>query len=57
MLDEKTFYEIKDKVKLTKTRAKLFSYGSKEPLPLVEKITAAISCSKSKGYDVADFLL
>ena len=54
VLDEKTFYEIKDKVKLTKTRAKLFLYGSKEPLPLVGKFTAAISCSKSKGYDAAD---
>ena len=55
--DEKTFYEIKDKVKLTKTRAKLFPYGSKEPLPLVGKFAAAISCSGSKGYDVADFFV
>ena len=57
VLDEETFYEIKDKVKLTKTRAKLFPYGSKEPLPLVGKFTAAISCSKSKGYDVAGFFV
>ena len=46
---------LKDKVKLTKTRAKLFPYGSKEPLSLVGKFAAAISCSKSKGYDVARF--
>ena len=57
VLDEKTFYEIKDKVKLTKTIAKLFPYGSKELLPLVGKFTAAISCSKSKGYDVSDFFV
>ena len=57
VLDEKTFYEIKDKAKLTKTGAKLFPYGSKEPLPLVRKFTVAISCSKSKGYDVADFFV
>ena len=42
---------------MTKTRAKLFPDGSKEPLPLVGKFTAAISCSKSKGYDVADFFV
>ena len=57
VLDEKTFYEIKDEVKLTKTGAKLFLYECKESLPLVGKFTAAISCSKSKDYDVADFLL
>ena len=42
---------------MTKTRAKLFPYGSKEPLPLVGKFTAAISYSKSKGYNVADFFV
>ena len=38
MLDQKTFYAIKDKVKLTKTGAKLFPYGSKEPFHWLENL-------------------
>ena len=30
---------------------------NEEPLPLVGKFTAAISCSKSKGYDGGDFFV
>ena len=46
IIDENSFDKLKGQVCLTKTKAKLFSYNSRTPLPLLGKFTATVSTKK-----------
>jgi hypothetical protein len=52
IIDEKTFNHVKSRVKLLKCNTRLYTYGSRSPLPLVGKFKATLS--NSEKYDVAD---
>ena len=51
-MDEKTFSQIKYRVKLSKCKARLYAFGSRSPLRLLVKFTATLL--NSEKYDVAD---
>lgn len=52
IIDEHTFSHLKRRVRLSKTRARLYAYGSRNPLPVLGKFTATLATSKR--YDVGD---